>query len=136
MLRAGSVASESIMTLPLALPADVGAKVTLNEVVWPGVKVSGVVMPEMLKPVPATVTCEMVAFSPPVFFTVSVWLELWPTVTLVNVKLAGVAVSVAGVTPVPDNARLSAVDPPTVNARLPLTAPAAVGANTTANVLL
>ena len=31
-------------------------------------------IPEMLKPVPATVTCEMVAFSPPVFFTVSVWL--------------------------------------------------------------
>jgi hypothetical protein len=73
-LRAGSVALESIMTLPVELPADVGAKVTLNEVLWPGVKVSGVEIPEMLKPVPATVTCEMVAFSPPVFFTVSVWL--------------------------------------------------------------
>ena len=62
------------MTLPLALPAEVGAKVTLNEVLWPGVNVTGVLMPEMLKPVPATVTCEIVALSPPVFFTVSVWL--------------------------------------------------------------
>jgi hypothetical protein len=55
---------------------------------------------------------------------------------LVNVRLVGLAVNVAGVTPVPESARLSAVDPPTVNARLPLTAPAVVGANTTENVVL
>ena len=61
------------MTLPLELPADSGAKVTVKEVLPPGVKVSGVVNPEMLKAAGATVTCEMVAFMPPVFFTVSVW---------------------------------------------------------------
>ena len=127
---------ESIMTLPLELPADVGAKVTLNVVLWPGVKVRGVVIPEMLKPVPATVTCEMDAFTPPVFFTVSVWLWLCPTVTLVNVKLVGFAVRVAGVTPVPDSARLSGLAPLTVSASVPATAPAEVGANLTANVEL
>jgi hypothetical protein len=136
MLREGFEAFDVTVTVPLALPADFGAKVTLNEVLWPGVKVTGVVIPEMLKPVPETATAEIVAFSPPVFFTVSVWLELCPTVTFVNVKLAGVAVRVAAVTPVPDSARLSAVAPPTVNARFPLTAPAVVGANTTANVVL
>jgi hypothetical protein len=124
------------MTLPLELPADVGAKVTLNVVLWPGVKVRGVVIPEMLKPVPATVTCEMDAFTPPVFFTVSVWLWLCPTVTLVNVKLVGFAVRVAGVTPVPDSARLSGLAPLTVSASVPATAPAEVGANLTANVEL
>ena len=124
------------MTLPLELPADVGAKVTLNVVLWPGVKVSGVVIPEMLKPVPATVTCEMDAFTPPVFFTVSVWLWLCPTVTLVNVKLVGFAVRVAGVTPVPDSARLSGLDPLTVRAIVPVTAPGVIGANFTANVEL
>jgi hypothetical protein len=124
------------MTLPLALPADVGAKVTLKEVLWPGVKVSGVVIPEILKPVPATVTCEMLAFTPPVFFTVSVWLWLCPTVTLVNVKLVGFAVSVAGVTPVPDRARFNGLAPVTVSASVPVTAPAEVGANLTPNVEL
>ncbi len=73
-LSDGFEASDVIVTLPLALPADVGAKVTLNEVLWPGVKVTGVVIPETLNPVPVAFTCEMVAFTPPVFFTVSVWL--------------------------------------------------------------
>ena len=55
----------------------------------------------------------------------------------VKVRLVGVAVSVAGATPVPDRGRLSGVlDPLTVNARLPLTAVAVVGVKTTANVLL
>jgi hypothetical protein len=70
---------EVIVTLPLELPADVGAKVTLNEVLCPGVKVTGVVIPEIVKPVPVIGTDEMVAFSPPVFCTVSVCDGVWPT---------------------------------------------------------
>jgi hypothetical protein len=54
----------------------------------------------------------------------------------VKVKLAGVAVSVAGATPVPDRGRLSVLDPLTASARLPLTAVAVAGVKTTANVLL
>lgn len=56
---------------------------------------------------------------------------------LVNVRLAGVAVRVAGATPVPERAMSTAVlDPLTVSATLPLPAPAVVGAKTTPNVAL
>ena len=137
MLREGFEAFEVIVTLPLALPADFGAKVTLNEVLWPGIKVTGVVMPEMLKPVPATVTCEIVAFSPPVFCTVSVCACDCPTWTLVNVWLAGLGLSVAGGTPTPESERSIVVaDPLMVSERVPLSPPAVVGLKTTAKVEL
>lgn len=73
MLKVGFEAFESIATLPGKLPADSGAKVTVKDALCPGNKVMGADIPEILKPVPATVTCETVAFSPPTFFTVSVW---------------------------------------------------------------
>ena len=52
IVRLGFEAFDVIATLPLKLPADSGAKFTLNEVLCPGVKVIGVPTPEMLKPVP------------------------------------------------------------------------------------
>jgi len=56
---------------------------------------------------------------------------------LVNVKLAGVAVRVAGVTPDPERATFSVVlEPLTLIDRVLLAAPAAVGAKTTAKVVL
>jgi hypothetical protein len=54
------------------LPAEGGAKITLKDALCPGVKVTGVVIPEMPKPVPVTVAREIIALTPPVFFTVSV----------------------------------------------------------------
>jgi hypothetical protein len=48
-------------------------------VLCPGVRVTGGVIPEMLYPAPAAATAEIVALVPPVFVTVSVWLEFWPT---------------------------------------------------------
>jgi hypothetical protein len=54
MLKVGFEAFEAIATLPLALPADCGAKVTLKDALCPGASVTGVLNPEMLKPVPAT----------------------------------------------------------------------------------
>jgi hypothetical protein len=58
-------------------------------------------------------------------------------VTFVNVRLAGVAVSVAGVTPVPDRAISSVVlDPLMVIDSVPALPPAVVGAKTTPNVVL
>jgi hypothetical protein len=56
MLSAGFVAFELTRTLPLELVVDCGAKITLNDALCPGVSVNGAVMPEMLKPVPLTVT--------------------------------------------------------------------------------
>jgi hypothetical protein len=136
-LRAGFVASESIMTLPLTLPADLGAKVTLKEALCPGVRINGVVSPEMLKPEPETVAWEMVEFVPPVFRTVSVCDWVWPTCTLVNVRFAGVALSVAGATPIPDRAKSSVVlDPLTEIERVLLAAPTVAGVKTTAKLVL
>lgn len=43
-------------TLPLKLPADCGVNVTLNDVLSPGVSVTGVVIPETLNPVPLAAT--------------------------------------------------------------------------------
>jgi hypothetical protein len=54
----------------------VGAKVTVNDVVCPGVNVTGGVIPETLNPVPDAATAEIVALVPPVFLIVSVWLEV------------------------------------------------------------
>lgn len=54
-----------------------------------------------------------------------------------KVRLEGVAVKVAGVTPVPDRATSRVVlDPLTVIDRLPFAAPALNGVNTTPKVVL
>ena len=52
IVRLGFEAFDVIATLPLKLPADSGAKFTLNEALCPGVKVMGVLTPETVKPVP------------------------------------------------------------------------------------
>jgi hypothetical protein len=58
-------------------------------------------------------------------------------VTLLKVRLGGVAVNVAGVTPVPDRATSSVVlDPLTVIERFPFAAPAMAGVKTTPKVVL
>jgi hypothetical protein len=60
-----------------------------------------------------------------------------PTCTPGKESVAGVAVRVAGVTPAAESAISTVVvDPLTVIDRVPLTAPTAVGAKTTANVVL
>jgi hypothetical protein len=45
---------EAIETLPVKFPEDCGAKVTLKDTLCPGVRVTGVLNPEMLKPEPVT----------------------------------------------------------------------------------
>jgi hypothetical protein len=40
----------------MKLPADCGAKVTLNDVLCPGVSVTGVVIPDTLSPAPLAPT--------------------------------------------------------------------------------
>ena len=55
MLSDGFEASEASATLPLKLPADCGLKITLKDALCPGAKVTGVAIPEMLKPVPAAI---------------------------------------------------------------------------------
>ncbi|HEY6270489.1 MAG TPA: hypothetical protein VIX19_00675 [Terriglobales bacterium] len=70
--KLGFEAFDVRLTAPLALLAEVGANVTVTDVLWPGVNVTGGVMPEMLNPVPDTEAAEIVALVPPVLVTVSV----------------------------------------------------------------
>jgi hypothetical protein len=70
--RLGFEAFEVTVTVPVKLLAEGGANVTVNEVLCPGPRVTGGVIPEMLNPVPAAVAAEIVALVPPVFVTVSV----------------------------------------------------------------
>jgi len=81
--RLGFDAFDVTVTVPLNVPVEVGAKVTVNVVLCPAVNVTGGVIPEMLNPVPAAATAEMVALVPPVLVTVSVWLEVCPVVIFV-----------------------------------------------------
>jgi len=81
--KLGFDAFEVTVAVPGNVPAEVGAKVTVNVVLCPAVNVTGGVIPEMLNPVPDVATAEIVALVPPVLVSVSVWLEVCPTVIFV-----------------------------------------------------
>ena len=134
IFNVGFCAFEVTATLPLKLPADAGANVTLNVTLCPAPSVAGSVIPETLKPVPVAATPVICALVPPVFLIVSVCVEFWPTRIFVNVRLVGFAVKFAGVTPVPDSGMSSSGSPLIVNATLPLAAPETVGAKPTLKV--
>jgi hypothetical protein len=96
MAKLGFEAFEVAATLPLKLPEDCGAKVTLKGTLCPGVKVKGVLNPEMLKPAPVTVACVTVRLDPPVLFSVSDRVWLVPACTLPKPMLEGAAPRVPG----------------------------------------
>jgi hypothetical protein len=81
--KLGFEAFDVTVTVPVDVPADVGAKVTVNDALCPGPSTTGGVIPEMLYPVPEAAAAEIVALVPPVFVTFWVWFELWPTVMFV-----------------------------------------------------
>jgi hypothetical protein len=80
-------------TLPLTLPADVGANLAVNDALNPAPSVTGVVIPLMLKPVPDAVACEIVKLAVPEFFNVIVCEPLLPTFTDPKLTVEGVAPS-------------------------------------------
>ncbi len=115
--------------LPLAAPAPVGANFAVNDAFCPAAIVIGVVTPDMLNPVPATVTAETVTLPEPPFVNVIVWELLLPMFTLPKLSLAGEAVKLPCV-PVPLNAIVSGeFGALLATEMLPLAVPAAVGAN-------
>lgn len=79
-------------TLPVTLPADVGANFALNVVDCPAARVAGVASPLMLKPAPETFACEIEMLADPEFVSVMEDEVLAPTFTLPNVTLRGFAV--------------------------------------------
>ena len=72
-------AFETIDTVPLAEPALVGAKVTVNVTLWFEESVLGRVNPVSEKAAPVTLAWDMVTEDPPVLVTVSDLLLLLPT---------------------------------------------------------
>jgi hypothetical protein len=81
--KLGFDAFDVTVTVPGNVPAAVGAKLTVNVVLCPGVSVTGGAIPEMLNPAPDSATAEIVVFTPPVFVRVSVCPGVWPVVIFV-----------------------------------------------------
>jgi hypothetical protein len=124
-------------TLPVTLPAAVGANVTLRVAVWLAARVSGRVKPLALKPAPETFTCEIVTLELPLFVSVTACVLLVPTNTLPKLKLAGLAVNWnVAATPVPLRAMaVGEFGALLTSDTLPVTLPVAAGANPTLKLL-
>lgn len=121
-------AFEVIVTSPLALPADVGLKLTLKLVLPPALRVCGRLMPLTLKPLPLATTLEIVTLLPPVLVTVSDIDWVLPSVTLPKLKLGELALSAPGATPVPESAIVVVgVEASEVTVTSPLVLPGEVG---------
>ena len=100
--------TEVIEIPPLTAPVDCGAKVTLQLTLCPAGRVSGRVIPLNPKPLPVSVTCEMVRVLPPGLVRVITWgWLLLPTVTEPKLTLEGLTPScgVVDVIAVPDKGR-------------------------------
>jgi hypothetical protein len=78
------------VTLPLAVPVDVGANATVNVELLPELIVSGTASPLILKALGETVTCVIVRFAVPELLRVIVCDALVPVVTLPKLTLEGV----------------------------------------------
>lgn len=70
-VNVGFVAFEVTVRLPLTAPATVGTNVTVSVALCPPLRVSGVVMPLTVRPVPVIPTWETVTLEPPVLVIVS-----------------------------------------------------------------
>lgn len=129
-------ASDTSDRLPFTVPALAGANLTVKVTLWLAVRVVGKVRPLTEYPVPVTLAWEMVTVAPPVLVTVSDLLPGLPTCTLPKARVVGFADKDPGATPVPERPILSGEFAFDVMARFPLTAPAAVGTNTTLKLTL
>jgi len=87
------VALLTTLMMPVNVPEVAGAKVTVNVVLWPAVKVSGVVSPAILNPESEALTCEIFTFELPVLASVTPCVVLAPTLTLPKLTEDGVAES-------------------------------------------
>lgn len=136
-VNVGFGASEVIVRVPVALPLEVGAKLTVKLVLCDAVSVSGAFTRLTENPLPLTEICEMDTLVVPVFVIVSDSVPLLPVLTLPKLRLVGFAVRAPGATPVPDTGIVSvgllAVE---VMVRVPLTAPPVPGANETVKFVL
>jgi hypothetical protein len=134
IVKLGFVPFEVMFTLPVAGPLAVGAKSTVKDVLCPAASVTGLKTLNKLKPVPLALAAKIERLVPPVFVNVSDKLVLLPTWTLPNDRLVGVGVSVPWATPVAVIGMLKLEFVPfEVTLTLPVAAPLAAGAKSTAN---
>lgn len=82
---------------PEAAAAEAGAKRILKVRLWLAAMAAGRVRPEMLKPEPERLACEMVMLEEPVLVSLMVWELLVPVVTFPKLALDGTALSVGDV---------------------------------------
>jgi hypothetical protein len=137
MVAGDPVALLATVTLPLSLPAAVGLKTTLKVKVWFGARVTGVLDPVILKPVPLWLICEICTLPLPVLVIVTGSVEELPVLTFPKARLVVLydKVSVCA-TPVPlsgtvagEFGALLTID------KLPVAAPAEAGRNCTLKLL-
>lgn len=126
----GEVGALSVnVMLPVAAPAEVGANCTLKEIDCPPVSVFGNDSPLMPKPFPVTVARLMTMLVDPVFVNSTFWVPVCPTTTFPNVSAEGAIVKPVCV-PVPVSEIITGeFEASLTTIKLPVTAPAAVGAN-------
>ena len=86
-------AVDTTESIPVAVPADAGAKVTVNVTLWCKASVIGKLSPLTEKPVPLIFASEMVTAAPPELVNASERLELLPFGTLPKESLDDDAVS-------------------------------------------
>ena len=93
MVSVGFEALDVSVTVPLAVPVEVGANFTVKVVLCPAPRVSEELMPLRVNPVPLMVTFETDTLVPPVFVIVpdKDWFE--PTVTLPKLSELGLELS-------------------------------------------
>ncbi len=136
MVEGEEVALLAIVTVPLAVVVPVGANVKVSVTFCPGVNVSCAVTPLSLKPVPTTLTLEIVRLELPELLSVTACVPVVPSVTLPKLtvfeltprtNVAATPVPVRGIA-VGEFATLLTIE------TLPVTAVVPVGAKFTLNV--
>jgi hypothetical protein len=137
MVRVGLEPSEVTVTLPVALPAEVGANFTLKLTLCPLFSVTGSVMPVRLNPAPDAVAAVIFRLDPPELVNVSVTVSLFPTTTLPKLTEDGLADNAPSAAPLPLNGIFRVgLEPSDVTVTLPVALPVAAGANFTLKLTL
>ena len=96
-------ASELIERVPFTVPVAFGANMTVKVALWPPPRVTGGLIPVMLKPGPLTAVRDMVTADLPILAMVSDIFLLLPAMTFPKLKLDGLADNRPVVVPIPES---------------------------------
>ena len=136
MVKLGSEASLVTATLPVASPAAAGVKWASRLMLCPTESFKGVATLLMEKPLPLTLTREMVRLLVPVLLILTAFESLSPMTTSPKLALAGVA-DRRPCTPVPLNAMVKlGSEALLVTATLPVASPVAAGVKWASRLML